>query len=130
MLSAWADHYTTDRLEAQGLRMQPSDTVLDTMDIVGLEDIRRARVALPAHAAPSASTKDIIETSRMMMLLGRHFYQDLYARFLHVGQGEEWFWERKDIREECNRQQAKMVLTITRAQKPSVTMNRQSFLSM
>jgi hypothetical protein len=110
--------------------MQLSDAVLDTMDTVGLENIRRARVALPEHTAPSTSMRDTIETTRMMTLLGRHFYQDLYGRLLQAGQSEEWFWERKDIREECNRQQAKMVLTITCARKPSAAVHKQSFLSI
>jgi ubiquinone/menaquinone biosynthesis C-methylase UbiE len=128
-LSAWVDQHITSRLEAHGLSMQPSDTVLDTMDIVGLEGIRRARVALPAHSAPSASTRDTIETSRMMTLLGHHFYQNLYARFLHVDRGEEWFWEREDIVEECDRQQVKMILTISCARKPTAMSRGQSFLS-
>ena len=129
-LSAWVDEYATGRLEAQGLSMQPSDTVLDTMDIVGLENIRRARIALPAHAAPPGSTREAADTGRMMMLLGRHFYQDLYGRFLDVRQGEEWFWEPKDIRAECDRQQAKMVLTVTCSRKPSESPDRRSFLSV
>jgi SAM-dependent methyltransferase len=129
-LSAWVDKHMTSRLEAQDLSTQPSDTVLDTMDTVGLENIRRARVALPAHVAPSASTREMVDTNRMMTLLGNHFYQELYGRFLDVRQGEEWWWERKDIREECDRQQAKMVLTITCARKSTLDAYRQSFLSM
>jgi hypothetical protein len=129
-LSTWVDQHMTTRLEAQDLSMQPSDTVLDTMDTVGLENIRRARVALPAHVAPPTSTRETVDTNRMMTLLGNHFYQELYGRFLDARQGEEWWWERKDIREECDRQQAKMVLTITCARKSTLDVHRQSFLSM
>ncbi|KAF2824310.1 hypothetical protein CC86DRAFT_457115 [Ophiobolus disseminans] len=136
-LSQWVDETLSNRLEAHGLSRQASDTVLDTMEIVGLENIRRARVALPAHspktvarpapppshtfgaAMPVPSPQDSVDASRMMSFLGRHFYQELHGRFLKVERGEEWFWTRRDIREECERYKTKMVLTIACAQKPS-----------
>ncbi|KAF2124061.1 hypothetical protein P153DRAFT_391097 [Dothidotthia symphoricarpi CBS 119687] len=133
-LSSWVDEHITCRLEAHGMSMQPSDTVLDTMEIVGLENIRRARVALPAHTGspkalsnpaafagspPSSSPQDMLEASRMMANLGRHFYQDLYGKLVRDSHGEEWFWAHKDIKEECERYQTKMVLTIACAQKPT-----------
>ncbi|KAF2035106.1 hypothetical protein EK21DRAFT_54940 [Setomelanomma holmii] len=92
-LSAWVDEHLSCRLEAHGLSRQASDTVLDTMEIVG----------------------------RMMSFLGRHFYQDLHGKFLRGDAGEEWFWARKDIRDECERYKTKMVLTIACALKPMVT---------
>jgi SAM-dependent methyltransferase len=137
-LGNWVDEMLSNRLEAHGVSRQASDTVLDTMEIVGLENIRRARVALPAHspkasppvravpgstaANPAAATQasqDSTDASRMMAFLGRHFYQDLYGKFLRAEQGEEWFWTRRDIREECERYKTKMVLTIACAVKPS-----------
>lgn len=136
-LSAWVDEHITCRLEAHDMSMQASDTVLDMMEIVGLENIRRARVALPAHLGtpkvPNAqgaasSPQDIIDTSRMMAFLGRHFYQDLYGQFLNVDQGEEWFWSRKDTRDECQRYQTKMVLTIACALKPAATVGTDGYL--
>jgi SAM-dependent methyltransferase len=138
-LASWVDEHISCRLENEGLSMQASDTVLDTMEIVGLENIRRARVALPAHspkaiarpapqpshtfgaAIPASAQQDSLDASRMMSFLGRHFYQDLHGSFLHVRQGEEWFWSRKDIREECERYKTKMVLTIACAMKPKAT---------
>jgi SAM-dependent methyltransferase len=139
-LSAWVDELLTARLEAHGLSRQASDTVLDTMEIVGLENIRRARVALPAHspkavvparpaappshgygAATQAASQDSADASRMMSFLGRHFYQDLHGKLLQAQAGEEWFWARRDVREECERYKTKMVLTIACALKPSVT---------
>lgn len=138
-LSLWVDEHLSCRLEAHGLSKQASDTVLDTMEIVGLENIRRARVALPAHspkavarpapqashtfgaAIPTPTLQDSIDASRMMSLLGRHFYQELHNSFLHTQQGEEWFWNRKDIRDECERYKTKMVLTIACAIKPKAT---------
>lgn len=138
-LSLWVDEHLSCRLEAHGLSKQASDTVLDTMEIVGLENIRRARVALPVHspktvarpapppshtygaAIPTPTAQDSLDASRMMSLLGRHFYQDLHSSFLHVQQGEEWFWSRKDIRDECERYKTKMVLTIACAIKPKAT---------
>jgi hypothetical protein len=110
------------------------------MEIVGLENIRRARVALPAHspkavvparpaapplhaygAATQAASQDSADASRMMSFLGRHFYQDLHGKLLQAQAGEEWFWARRDVREECERYKTKMVLTIACALKPSVT---------
>jgi SAM-dependent methyltransferase len=138
-LSLWVDEHLSCRLEAHGLSKQASDTVLDTMEIVGLENIRRARVALPVHspkalarpapapshtygaALPTPSPQDTMDTSRMMAFLGRHFYQDLHASFLRTQQGEEWFWSRKDLRDECERYKTKMVLTIACAIKPRAT---------
>ncbi|KAL5119458.1 hypothetical protein ACEQ8H_002728 [Pleosporales sp. CAS-2024a] len=143
-LAHWVDEHIAHGLERQGLSMQPSDTVLDTMEIVGLDDIRRARVALPAHSpkasmpprpappqpaghafgpaaavpAPTPTPQDAADASRMMMLLGRHFYQDLHASVLQVRQGDEWFWTRKDLKDECERHKTKMVLTIACATKP------------
>lgn len=127
-LSAWVDEYLTCRLEEHGLSKQASDTVLDTMEIVGLENIRRARVALPAQS-PKAM-QDTADAGRMMALLGRHFYQDIHGRFLHSEQGEEWFWTRKDIRDECERYRTRMVLTIACAQKPSGASSRDSYLDL
>jgi SAM-dependent methyltransferase len=124
-LSAWVDEHLSYRLEAHGLSKQASDTVLDTMEIVGLENIRRARVALPAHspkavarpapppshtygaAIPVPTPQDSADASRMMSFLGRHFYQDLHGGFVHAQQGEEWFWAHKDIRDECERYKPK-----------------------
>jgi SAM-dependent methyltransferase len=135
-LSAWVEEHISCRLEAHGLSKEASDTVLDTMEIVGLENIRRARVALPAHspkaiarpapptshtygaAIPAPYQQDSIDASRMMSFLGRHFYQDLHSSFVHSREGEEWFWSHKDIREECERYKTKMVLTIACARKP------------
>ncbi|KAH3915439.1 hypothetical protein HBI56_166480 [Parastagonospora nodorum] len=138
-LSAWVDDHISTRLEEEGLSMQASDTVLDTMEIVGLDNIRRARIALPAYSPrtmarpapqpshtfsatiPPITSQDSADASRMMSLLGRHFYQDLHGKFLHARQGEEWFWSRKDLREECERHKTKMVLTIACATKPKAS---------
>jgi SAM-dependent methyltransferase len=127
-LSSWVHEHLSCRLEAHGLSMQASDTVLDTMDIVGLENIRRARIALPTHSPKVVARpedKDAVDVGKMMWFLGRHFYQDLHSRFLYISEGEEWFWARKDIRDECERYQTKMVLTIACAQKPGSTPDQQ-----
>lgn len=134
-LSSWVDEHIVCKLETSGLSRQASDTILDTMEIVGLENIRRARVALPAcspraisrgaanlsqaHGAGlTPSPQDSADASRMMAFLGQHFYQDLYDKFMRPDQGDEWFWSRKDLRDECERYKTKMVLTIACAQKP------------
>ncbi|KAI0592359.1 Methyltransf-11 domain-containing protein [Pyrenophora tritici-repentis] len=135
-LSAWVDEHLSCRLEAQGVSKQPSDTVLDTMEIVGLENIRRARIALPAQppkamakvapaqshtfgtTIPAPTPQDTLDTSRMMAFLGRLMYQGSYNNYMHAEQGDEWFWSRKDIREECDHYKTKLVLTIACAQKP------------
>ncbi|KAJ4412589.1 hypothetical protein N0V91_000347 [Didymella pomorum] len=144
-LQSWVDEHITCRLEAHNISMVPSESVLDTMEIVGLENIRRARVALPAYlgspkavarAAPSSngastpSPQDVVDASRMMAYLGRHFYQDLYGKFVRLSQGEEWFWNRKDVRDECEKYQTKMVLTIACAQKPGAAANHESYLNI
>jgi hypothetical protein len=138
-LSSWVDEHLSCRLEAQDLSKQASDTVLDTMEIVGLENIRRARVALPAHSpktiarpAPGPShtfgtamspptPQDSLDTSKMMTFLGRHFYQALHSGMLQIQQGEDWFWNHKELRDECERYKTKMVLTIACAMKPKGT---------
>jgi SAM-dependent methyltransferase len=145
-LSSWVDEHLSCRLEAHGVSKQASDTVLDTMEIVGLENIRRARIALPAQppkavakGAPSAShtfgatippptPQDTLDTTKMMAFLGRHFYQDLYSRFMNMEQGDEWFWSHKDIRDEIDRYKTKIVLTISIAHKPDNMCNRESYL--
>jgi hypothetical protein len=144
-LQNWVDEHVTCRLEAHNISMVPSESVLDTMEIVGLENIRRARVALPAYlgspkavarAAPSSnglpapSPQDVVDASRMMAYLGRHFYQDLYGKFVRLNQGEEWFWSRKDIRAECEKYQTKMVITIACAQKPGGAVGNDSYLNI
>jgi SAM-dependent methyltransferase len=144
-LQNWVDEHITCRLEAHNISMVPSESVLDTMEIVGLENIRRARVALPAYlgspkavarAAPSnnglptPSPQDVVDASRMMAYLGRHFYQDLYGKFVRLSQGEEWFWSRKDIQDECEKYQTKMVLTIACAQKPGAISGGESYLNI
>ncbi|CAN9415921.1 unnamed protein product [Alternaria alternata] len=145
-LSSWVDEHISCKLEAHGVSKEASDTVLDTMEIVGLENIRRARIALPAHppkavakVAPSAShtfgatipppsPQDTLDTTKMMAFLGRHFYQDLYSRFMNMDRGEEWFWSHKDLRDEIDRYKTKIVLTISIAQKPDRMCNEQSYL--
>jgi SAM-dependent methyltransferase len=123
-MSSWVDNHIVNRLEAHSLSKLPSDTVLDTMEIVNLENIRRARVALPtslsASKVPNAasSSQDAIDASRMMSFLGRHFYQDLYGKMMRSQPGAEWFWSHPDIQNECERHQTKMVLTIACAHKP------------
>ena len=144
-LQSWVDEHVTCRLEAHNVSMVPSESVLDTMEIVGLENIRRARVALPAYLGspkavaravpssndlPSPSPQDVADASRMMAYLGRHFYQDLYGKFVRLNQGEEWFWSRKDIRAECEQYQTKMVLTIACARKPGMAVGNESYLSI
>lgn len=147
-LSSWVDEHLSSRLEAYGLSKQASDTVLDTMEIVGLENIRRARVALAAHSPkttprvapppshtygaqiPAPSPQDTTDAIRMMAFLGRHFYQDLYSKFIHAQQGEEWFWTRKDVRDECERYKTKMVLTIACALKPAHSPGSESYLNI
>ncbi|KAF1923565.1 uncharacterized protein M421DRAFT_425623 [Didymella exigua CBS 183.55] len=144
-LQSWVDEHITCRLEAHSISMVPSESVLDTMEIVGLENIRRARVALPAYlgstkavaraapssnSLPSISPQDVVDASRMMAYLGRHFYQDLYGKFVRISQGEEWFWNRKDIRDECEKYQTKMVLTIACAQKPGAAASHESYLNI
>jgi hypothetical protein len=145
-LSSWVEEHLSCRLEAYGVSKQASDTVLDTMEIVGFENIRRARIALPAHppkvavkVAPSAShtygttipgptPQDTLDTTKMMAFLGRHFYQDLYSRFINMGQGDEWFWSNKEIRDECERYKTKMVLTIACGQKSTTMCSSGSYL--
>lgn len=162
-LSSWVDEHVASRLEAHAMSMLPSDTVLDTMEIVGLQNIRRARIALPAHLptpkavganmaksappgtavgtgpgasggasapAPSTTPQDILDASKMMAFLGRHLYQELYGKFVHTNQGEEWFWTRKDIRAESEKHQTKMVLTIACAQKQNGPVNGESYLDI
>jgi SAM-dependent methyltransferase len=144
-LQNWVDEHITCRLEAHNISMVPSESVLDTMEIVGLENIRRARVALPAYLGspkavarvtpssngmPTPSPQDVVDASRMMAYLGRHFYQDLYGKFVRLSQGEEWFWSRKDIRDECEKHQTKMVLTIACAQKPGAIVGSESYLNI
>lgn len=144
-LQNWVDEHITCRLEAHNISMVPSESVLDTMEIVGLENIRRARVALPAYLGspkamarvapssnglPTPSPQDVVDASRMMAYLGRHFYQDLYGKFVRLSQGEEWFWSRKDIQEECEKYQTKMVLTIACAQKPGAVAGGESYLNI
>lgn len=144
-LQNWVDEHITCRLEAHNISMVPSESVLDTMEIVGLENIRRARVALPAYLGspkavarpassnnglPTPSPQDVVDASRMMAYLGRHFYQDLYGNFVRLSQGEEWFWSRKDIQDECEKYQTKMVLTIACAQKPGAVSGGESYLNI
>jgi hypothetical protein len=64
----------------------------------------------------------------MMAFLGRHFYQDLYSRFMNMDRGEEWFWTHKDLRDEIDRYKTKIVLTISIAQKSDSMCNGQSYL--
>lgn len=66
----------------------------------------------------------------MMSFLGRHFYQDLHNKFMHTREGEEWFWARKDIRDECERYKTKMVLTIACAIKPMLSPIGESYLNL
>jgi len=122
-LAAWVDEHLSCRLEAHGLSKQASDTVLDTMEIVGYEKIRRARVALPAHVS-------VQDGGDMMAFLGRHFYQDLHGKLLRGEGGEEWFWARRDVREECERYGTKMVLTIACAQKGSGVVGVDGYLDL
>jgi SAM-dependent methyltransferase len=147
-LSSWVDEHLSNRLEAHSLSKQASDTVLDTMEIVGLENIRRARVALPVHssqavvkvALPSAHThgtsvaaptpQDTMDTSKMMSFLGRHFYQDLYGKLMQQSHGEEWFWLRTDLKDECERYKTKMVLNSACAQKPVCNYTSESYLDI
>ncbi len=99
------------------------------MEKVGLENIRRARVALPEsttlprmkpgpNGVPFPPPPDMGDSIKMMAFLGRHFYQDLYGKTLELGADDKWFWTRKDIQNECERLQTKILVTIACAQKP------------
>lgn len=123
--TAWTDTHVMARLRGAGMSMLPSDTVLDAMEVVGLADVRRARIALPANPPPkqqqpppSPAAAGGPDAARLMAFLGRHLYQDLYRGCVSAKEGEGWFWESRKIRVECERARAKMLLTIACAQKP------------
>lgn len=147
-LSSWVEKHVSSRLGAHDLSRQASDTVLDTMEIVGLEKVRRARVALPVHSpkamikpAPSSSHtsgttvlapygQESNDSSIMMALLGRHFYQDIYGKLMSKGHNDGWFWTDRNIKDECEQYMTKMVLHIACAQKPALDVKGGSYLDI
>lgn len=127
-LTKWVDGHIITRLEAHDMHVLPSEAVLKAMDAAGLRGIRRARIALPTTLPKAKATvsepRDMADTNRMMALLGRHLYQDLYGTFLQQQQRDEtFFWAQKEIRVECERLQTKMILVIACGQKPELPSN-------
>lgn len=133
-LMKWVNDHTVMRLEAHGMHVLPSEAVLREMDAAGLQGIRRARIGLPTTLprakATTSEPREIADTDRMMGLLGRHLYQDLYGTILQLKREESFFWDQKEIRLECERLQTKMILVIACGQKPALPVNLEGFLDV
>ncbi|KAF2835691.1 hypothetical protein M501DRAFT_941400 [Patellaria atrata CBS 101060] len=130
-LAEWVNTHIERRLDESGFSTRPSEDVLKTMEDVGLTNLRRAKIALPVSLPLSASRPNVnfqnrqtMQTTfedpdarRLMVYLGRHFYQDLYSQCLTPQESKHWFWNNKSIRTEFEGLQTGSLLTIACAQK-------------
>jgi SAM-dependent methyltransferase len=108
---SWIDEQLIAELRAGGKCRSPSTATIDAMSNAGLQNIKQARVALPAVASGSSNE------AKLLTNLGHYLYQDLYCNLVRF-QGEGWFWDSRQVAEECKALQTQMVITIACSQKP------------
>ncbi|KAK6340830.1 hypothetical protein TWF696_009148 [Orbilia brochopaga] len=121
MLREWLDARIIREMLEDSFAIKPSDDVLGFLQETGFDNVKRSRIALPASFNPKL--KNIArgqgpdpDAARVMVLVGRHFYGELYRGFNQSGGNQIW-WQNKAIKHECEALNTCFGLTFAFGQK-------------
>jgi SAM-dependent methyltransferase len=115
LLNAWLDARLLCGIDESGLVAKPSERVLDYLEIAGFGELKKCKIALPVNVKSGGSGQELQDASKVMMYAGRHYYQELYSRFLR-GRAP-WWWGNRSIREECDKMGTMLGFIISFGQK-------------
>ncbi|KAF3938497.1 hypothetical protein ABW19_dt0205600 [Dactylella cylindrospora] len=124
----WIESRVLAPMENDFFSAKPSDRIIHLMNELGYHKVKNARIALPTFA--TANTRPVSmavgaggesDAQKVMVHLGRHFYEELYGQFLragHIGEGKPtWWWDSVAVRQECERENTCFGLTISFGRK-------------
>ncbi|KAF3909107.1 hypothetical protein ABW21_db0205413 [Orbilia brochopaga] len=123
----WIESRVLAPMENDFFGAKPSDKILHIMHDLGYHKVKNAKIALPTFTTERILSSDVgaggeSDAQRVMVNLGRHFYEELYGQFLragHIGAGSpSWWWDSMAVRQECERENTCFGLTISFARKP------------
>ncbi|KAK6507111.1 hypothetical protein TWF481_005560 [Arthrobotrys musiformis] len=125
LLREWLDARIIREMLEDSYAIKPSDDVLGFLQETGFDNVKRSRIALPASFNPKL--KNIArgqgpdpDAARVMVLVGRHFYEELYKGFNPIMSGpggDHLWWQNKAIKHECEVLNTCFGLTFAFAQK-------------
>ncbi|KAK6361881.1 hypothetical protein TWF730_005593 [Orbilia blumenaviensis] len=125
LLREWLEARIVREMLEDSYTIKPSDDVLGFLQETGFDNVKRSRIALPASFNPKL--KNIArgqgpdpDAARVMVLVGRHFYEELYRGFNPImsgPSGDHLWWQNKAIKHECEVLNACFGLTFAFAQK-------------
>lgn len=125
LLREWLEARIVREMLEDSYAIKPSDDVLGFLQETGFDNVKRSRIALPASYNPKH--KNIArgqgpdpDAARVMVLVGRHFYEELYRGFNPIMSGpggDHLWWQNKAIKHECEILNTCFGLTFAFAQK-------------
>ncbi|KAK6350876.1 hypothetical protein TWF718_004058 [Orbilia javanica] len=125
LLREWLDARIVREMLEDSYSIKPSDDVLGFLQETGFDNVKRSRIALPASFNPKL--KNIArgqgpdpDAARVMVLVGRRFYEELYRGFNPIMSGpgsDHMWWQSKSIKHECEALNTCFGLTFAFAQK-------------
>ncbi|KAF3906526.1 hypothetical protein ABW20_dc0107316 [Dactylellina cionopaga] len=125
LLREWLDTRILREMLEDNYAIKPSDEVLGFLQDTGFDNVKRSRIALPASFNPKL--KNLArgqgpdpDAARVMVQVGRHFYEELYRGFNPVINGlggDQMWWQSKAIRHECEALNTCFGLTFAFGQK-------------
>ncbi|KAJ6262360.1 hypothetical protein Dda_3168 [Drechslerella dactyloides] len=125
LLREWLDARIIREMLEDSFAIKPSDDVLGFLQETGFDNVKRSRIALPASFNPKL--KNIArgqgpdpDAARVMVLVGRHFYGELFRGFnpiLNGPGGNQIWWQNKAIKHECEALNTCFGLTFAFGQK-------------
>ncbi|KAF3102709.1 hypothetical protein TWF569_002566 [Orbilia oligospora] len=125
LLREWLEARIVREMLEDSYAIKPSDDVLGFLQETGFDNVKRSRIALPASFNPKL--KNIArgqgpdpDAARVMVLVGRHFYEELYRGFnpiMNGSGGDQLWWQNKAIKHECEVLNTCFGLTFAFAQK-------------
>lgn len=125
LLRDWLESRILREMMEDNYAIKPSDDVLGFLQETGFDSVKRSRIALPASFNPKL--KNVArgqgpdpDAARVMVLVGRHFYEELYRGFnpiINGPGGDHLWWQNKSIRHECEALNTCFGLTFAFGQK-------------
>ncbi|KAF3915887.1 hypothetical protein AA313_de0203003 [Arthrobotrys entomopaga] len=125
LLKDWLDTRIICEMLEDNYGIKPSDDVLGFLQETGFDNVKRSRIALPASFNPKLKNfppgqGPDPDAARVMVLVGRHFYEELYRGFNPIMGGpgsDHMWWQNRAIRHECEALNTCFGLTFAFGQK-------------